>query len=123
PLSMMRVSNTRETWTQLQLAGHPSAIAVLEKYLRMRGAGAEKCMFTFGLTGSREFCNAAHALAKPLIKEFGGVGTGAYLGKKWQQNRFRSPYLRHGLWDIGYAVDTLETAVDWPRVPDTVRAI
>lgn len=123
PLSMMRVSNTRETWTQLQLAGHPSAIAVLEKYLRMRGAGAEKCMFTFGLTGSREFCNAAYALAKPLIKEFGGIGTGAYLGKKWQQNRFRSPYLRHGLWDIGYAVDTLETAVDWPRVPDTVRAI
>ena len=24
--------------------------------------------------------------------------------------------MRHGLWENGYAVDTLETCVDWPKV-------
>lgn len=123
PLSMMRVSNARETWTQLQLAGHPAAIGLLEKYLGLRGARSEKCMFTFGLTGSKAYCKAAMELARPIIKEYGGVHTGTLLGKKWQENRFRSPYLRHGLWENGYAVDTLETAVDWRNVTTALGAI
>jgi len=123
PLSMMRVSNAKETWTQLQLAGHPTAIGLLEKYLALRGANAEKCMFTFGVTGSKAFCKAALDLAKPVIREFGGVHTGTLLGKKWEENRFRSPYLRHGLWENGYAVDTLETAVDWNKTTTTMNAI
>lgn len=123
PLSMMRLSNPRETWTQLQLAGHPTAIGLLEKYLGLRGARSEKCMFTFGLTGSKAFCKAVMELARPVIKESGGVHTGTYLGRKWQENRFRSPYLRHGLWEEGYAVDTLETAVNWSDVTRTVNAI
>lgn len=123
PLSMMRVSNARETWTQLQLAGHPTAIGLLEKYLGLRGARSEKCMFTFGLTGSKLYCKAAMELARPIIKEYGGIHTGTLLGKKWQENRFRSPYLRHGLWENGYAVDTLETAVDWSNVTTALGAI
>ncbi len=123
PLSMMRLSNARETWTQLQLAGHPTAIGILEKYLSVRGASSEKCMFTFGLTGSKAFCKMAMELAKPVIKEYSGIHTGTFLGKKWQETRFRSPYLRHGLWDKGYAVDTLETAVDWNNVTSTLDAI
>jgi alkyldihydroxyacetonephosphate synthase len=51
------------------------------------------------------------------------VTTGTLLGKKWQHSRFRSPYLRETLWDLGYVVDTLETAVDWPRVKGMVGAI
>lgn len=123
PLSMMRVSNARETWTQLQLAGHPTAIGLLEKYLGLRGAGSEKCMFTFGITGSKAYCKAVMELAKPVIKQFDGIHTGTFLGKKWEENRFRSPYLRHGLWENGYAVDTLETAVDWNNVTATMTAI
>src|SRR5690606_19494011 len=87
PLSMMRVSNAKETWAQLQLAGHPTAIGLLEKYLALRGANAEKCMFTFGITGSKAYCKAALDLAKPIIREFGGVHTGTLLGKKWEENR------------------------------------
>ncbi len=33
------------------------------------------------------------------------------------------PYLRHGLWESGYAVDTMETAIDWVRVPEAVVGI
>lgn len=123
PLSMMRLSNARETWTQLQLAGHPAAITLLEKYLGLRGARSDKCMFTFGITGSKAFCKAAMDLTRPVIREFEGVYTGTYLGRKWQENRFRSPYLRHGLWENGYAVDTLETAVNWSDVTRTMNAV
>lgn len=123
PLSMMRLSNSRETWTQLKLAGHATAIAALERYLAMRGAKSDKCMFTFGVTGSKTACKSALTLANPIIKQFEGVSTGTLLGKKWEENRFKSPYLRHGLWELGYAVDTVETCVDWARVPATVDAI
>src|SRR5690606_716545 len=42
--------------------------------------------------------------------------------KKWESHRFRSPYLRHGLWEHGYGVDTFETALDWPSVTPYIGA-
>lgn len=122
-LSMMRLSNQLETYTQLKLAGGERVIGLLEAFLKMRGAGDEKTMFTFGVTGSKGQCAAALKLTRQIAKRYGGVGAGSVLGKKWEHSRFRSPYLRHGLWDEGYAVDTMETAVDWIRVPDAAAAI
>ena len=122
-LSMMRLSNAVETYTQLKLAGSETAIAVLERYLAMRGASAGKTMFTFGVTGSRAQCKSALQLALRMSRKYGGVSTGTLLGKKWEHGRFRSPYLRHGLWDSGFAVDTMETAVDWARVPEAAAGI
>lgn len=119
-LSMMRMSNQTETYTQLKLAGHEKAIALLEKFLAFRGAGDDKCMFTFGVTGSKQQCSAALKIARGFVSKHGGVYTGTLLGKKWEHSRFRSPYLRHGLWDAGFLVDTMETCLDWDRVPDAV---
>lgn len=123
PLSMLRLSNGIETETQLALAGKPDAIAWLERYLRLRGIGQGKSMVTFGLTGSRAQCKSAFSQLKGLFRELGVVNIGARLGKLWEHSRFRSPYLRHTLWDIGYAVDTLETALDWAKLPGAVDAI
>jgi alkyldihydroxyacetonephosphate synthase len=39
------------------------------------------------------------------------------------KNRFRTPYLRNTLWELGYAVDTLETAATWERVRALVQAL
>lgn len=91
PLSMLRLSNAIETRTQLALAGHPQQIALLEKYLALRGARDEKCMLTFGVTGSRVQNAASLKQARRLLKGFGGVFTGNLLGKKWEHNRFRFP--------------------------------
>ncbi|MDX1723124.1 MAG: FAD-binding oxidoreductase [Pseudomonas sp.] len=123
PLSMLRLSNAIETRTQLALAGHPQQIAWLEKYLALRGARDGKCMLTFGVTGSRTQNAASLKQAKPLLKGFGGVFSGTLLGKKWAENRFRFPYLRHGLWSAGYAVDTLETATDWSNVDSLLNKV
>ena len=45
------------------------------------------------------------------------------MGEVWKKNRFRTPYLRNTLWDMGYAVDTLETAVTWNKVTTTMEEI
>lgn len=122
-LSMMRLSNRMETFTQLKLAGSARVIALLEWYLRKRGIGDDKVMFTFGVTGSKAQCAMPLRLTRQIARRHGAVGAGPALGKKWEHSRFRSPYLRHGLWDAGYAVDTMETAIDWVRVADAAAAI
>ena len=80
-------------------------------------------MLTFGVTGNRSQNALSVKQAKKLLKSFGGVFTGTLLGKKWSENRFRFPYLRHGLWEAGYAVDTLETATDWSNVDHLLNQV
>ncbi len=123
PLSMLRLSNAEETRTQLILAGHAKAVALLDRMLRLRGAGDGRCMMTVGLTGSKAMVKFGLRELKKILKPYGAVATGQLLGRKWAANRFRAPYLRESLWQLGYAVDTLETAVDWPRVTPAINAI
>jgi alkyldihydroxyacetonephosphate synthase len=49
------------------------------------------------------------------------VGRG--LGERWRRTRFRNVYLRNAAWAQGYAIDTVETAVDWPRVTQAMGGI
>jgi alkyldihydroxyacetonephosphate synthase len=122
-LSMLRLSGAVETETQLVLAGHPRMVAALQRYLSLRGVGEGKCMLTFGVTGNRSQCKLALKAVKSMIRAAGGVNGGTGLGEKWRQSRFRTPYLRESLWQMGYLVDTLETATDWPYVNTMVDAI
>lgn len=123
PLSMLRVSNAEETRTQLILAGHKIAIAGLEKVLSWRGAAEGKCMLTVGFTGSHGKVRYALGELNRVLKSYNAIPTGKTLGNRWQANRFKAPYLREALWQLGYAVDTLETAVDWPKVTSYTRDV
>jgi alkyldihydroxyacetonephosphate synthase len=43
----------------------------------------------------------------------------------WRKSRFLTPYLRNTLWERGYGLDTVETAVPWSEVrplADDVRS-
>ena len=122
-LSMLRVSNAVETQTQLKLAGHENQIKWLECYLSLRGCADGKCMLTFGLTGSKQQISASKKQLNAVVKKYHGVNTGEMLGKKWQANRFRSPYLRDALWQQGYVVDTFETATDWGNVDSLMTTV
>ena len=75
-------------------------------------------MLTFGTTGTKKMSRFLLKETKAQIKQQGGIYTGTTLGKKWEESRFKSPYFRHGLWDLGYVVDTFETAADWNKVPN-----
>lgn len=122
-LSMLRLSNAIETETQLALAGHETLIGLLEKYLGVRGATNGKCMMTLGITGSKSQCSSVLSQVKKVIKQFDGIYTGTKLGDKWAEKRFTMPYLRHALWERGYAVDTLETSTDWDNVDNLLNKI
>lgn len=118
PLSMARLSNGRETETNLALAGHEFLIGSLEKILRLWGIGAEKCLMLVGFTGSKAVVKATQQAAFAIAKEHGGQNVGQQFGQTWAKGRFRTPYLRNTLWDVGYAIDTFETAMSWDTVAD-----
>lgn len=123
PLSMMRLSNAVETSSHLTLGGNSKAIAWLEKYLSLRGISEGKVMFTFGVTGSKDHCKFARQQTKKMCSAHGGIYIGKVIGKAWEHSRFRSPYLRDDFMEYGYAIDTMETAVDWSKTNATMAAI
>ncbi len=41
----------------------------------------------------------------------------------WRKSRFLAPYLRNTLWERGFAIDTLETALPWSQVLTTAPLI
>ena len=80
-------------------------------------------MLLLGVTGRERLTRAARKEAVALAAESGGVHVGRTFGSEWMKGRFRTPYLRNTLWQMGYAVDTLETATDWGNVPAMVTDI
>jgi alkyldihydroxyacetonephosphate synthase len=123
PLSMLRLSTPMETTTTLALAGHERLIGALERLLSVRGMSVEKCMLMLGFSGRDALVKAARKEALDIAAHFGGVHVGRTFGEQWQKSRFRTPYLRNTLWEMGYLADTLETAADWSRVPEMVEGI
>ena len=123
PLSMLRLSNGIETETNLTLAGHERVVGLLQRYLGWRGCSEDKCMLMLGVTADRRTARHALAQARALLARHGGVYIGTAMGSKWAANRFKGPYLRNTLWDQGYSVDTIETAVDWPQVTKLMLAM
>jgi alkyldihydroxyacetonephosphate synthase len=123
PLSLLRLSNPLETQTMLALAGHKKLVGALETWLRWRGCGHAKCMLMVGASGGKGSTSAAIAGALAIARGHGGVHVGRGMGEKWKHNRFRNVYLRNAAWALGYAIDTVETAVDWPGVTPTMQAV
>lgn len=123
PLGMLRLSTARETATTLALAGHETAIGALEALLGLRGLKDEKTMMLMGLVGNNDIMRATRHAALANCAKNDGVHVGRIFGNQWHKNRFKTPYLRNTLWEMGYAIDTLETATTWAKVPETLAAI
>lgn len=122
-LSMLRLSNASKTGTVLALGGRGRQSALIERYLGWRGFGPGKCMLLVGASGCQAQTRAALRAAIVLARRHGGVHTGRALGEEWRRDRFRSVYLRNAAWQHGYAVDTVDTALDWPHVTTAVNDI
>jgi alkyldihydroxyacetonephosphate synthase len=123
PLSMIRLSTPVETETTLVLAGHPRLIRALRRYLTLRGAGPGRCMLLLGVSGRTALVRAVAREAQAILGRHGAVAAGRRFGREWQRSRFRTPYLRNTLWEMGYATDTVETATTWDRVPTMATAL
>jgi alkyldihydroxyacetonephosphate synthase len=123
PASMLRLSTPVETATNLALAGHPRLIGMLERGLGILGAGEDKCMLMLGASGSSQLVSFVREAATEIARKHGAIHVGRYMGKQWHKTRFTTPYLRNTLWEMGYAIDTLETAASWAKIPSLIDSI
>ena len=123
PLSMLRLSAPEEARTMLMLAGHERLLGALEAWMKFRGAGEGKALLLIGSTGSAASVTFALEEALALTRKHAGISAGRTFGAQWTKNRFRAPYLRNSLWEMGYAVDTLETAAPWAAVPKLLKDV
>ena len=120
-VSMLRLSNALETTTTLAIAGKDELVKWLERGLRTGGFGRDRALLVFGVTGTRHQARQARLEALEIIRKHGGLMTGTIIGRMWKKSRFYSPYLRNALWEAGYALDTLETAIPWSSVAVTAE--
>ena len=123
PVSMLRLSDAAETETTLALAGRERLIAWADRGLRLAGFGPERCLLLFGVTGDQWQIGPIRQQVQEIAHAHQGLAVGAAAGEMWRKTRFRTPYLRNTLWELGYALDTVETAVSWSRVPVTAQRL
>jgi len=123
PLSMLRLSDPLETETNLQLAGKVDLINLAKKGLSLFGQGEHRCMLIYGLTGDPARNRLADRQLAHYVHKYQGMVVRFYIGKTWEKSRFHTPYLRNTLWDLGYALDTLETALPWEKIKPCQESI
>ena len=122
-LSMLRLSDPDETKTTLILSGRESLVEFADRGLNMLGYGTERCLLVFAVTGDDRQVSQARKHATSIFRSHRGFIALSMIGEMWRKSRFYSPYLRNTLWEAGYAIDTLETAVPWSVVADLHRGI
>jgi alkyldihydroxyacetonephosphate synthase len=123
PVSMLRLSDARETETTLVLSGKERLVEWAGRGLRSLGYGADRSLLIYGVTGTAAEVRLARRRAEAVARRHGGLPTGTLIGRTWRKSRFLTPYLRNTLWERGYAIDTLETALPWSAVLAAAQAI
>jgi alkyldihydroxyacetonephosphate synthase len=120
---VIRLSDDAETRVSLALSGAGGAKrALLDAYLRLRRR-AGGCLMICGWEGEREAVERRRALSARRLRSAGVVPLGAAPGRAWERGRYEGPYLRDELLDLGYMVETLETAHTWGRLSELYRAV
>ena len=123
PVSMLRLSNAQETEVTLALSGKDQLVGLADRGLRLFKYDEDRALLIFGVTGDKALTRFAHHEATAIARKHGGFAVGTTIGHLWRKSRFLSPYLRNTLWEQGYALDTVETALPWSKVESTALAI
>jgi alkyldihydroxyacetonephosphate synthase len=125
PLNLLRLSDEPETEVAVAvgLSGHRWVAPLARAWLRLRGITKGGCLMLCGAAGSEMRVRTALDLARGVLRPHGAVSLGKGPGARWMADRFRHPYLRDALLDLGIATDTLETAAPWSRLPELSAAV
>jgi alkyldihydroxyacetonephosphate synthase len=120
---IIRVSDEEETEGTLALSG-PRGLAgrLFGGYLglRRRRGGA---LAIVGYEGDEESVARRRALTVRALRAGGAVYLGEAAGRSWEQGRYRGPYLRDTLMEMGAMVETLETSHTWSRFGELHAAV
>jgi alkyldihydroxyacetonephosphate synthase len=121
---MLRLSDPPETQVAMAVGLASSRFGGLARaWLRLRGVGDDACLLLVGSAGDAFAVGETLAAARSVARGHGAVGLGRRPGEHWKRDRFRHPYLRESLLDLGYATDTFETATTWRRAADVRERI
>jgi alkyldihydroxyacetonephosphate synthase len=120
---VIRVSDEAETMGSIGLAGVSGARrAALDAYLRLRRRTGG-CIVICGWDGEHDAIERRRVPGTRALRSAGAVPLGRAPGESWLRGRFEGPYLREALLDLGYFVETLETAHTWSRLPSHYDAV
>jgi alkyldihydroxyacetonephosphate synthase len=87
------------------------------------GTEAAGCLMVVGHEGTPEQVATRHDAVAAVLAGLGGEALGEEPGRAWAEGRFRAPYLRDALLDVGVLVETLETATFWSNVDHVHTAV
>ena len=108
--TVLRLSDEAESAVNL---ADPSAI----------GSSGGGCLMVVGFEGPAARVAERRAGVTELLTGLGGTPGGEEPGRAWEHGRFRAPYLRDSLLDLGVLVETLETATFWSGVEDLYAGV
>ncbi len=88
------------------------------------GAGGDGgVLVVTGFEGTASAVEADRAVVAARLAELGATSSGEEGGEAWAEGRFRGPYLRDAMLDVGVLVETLETATFWSGLPALYAAV
>jgi alkyldihydroxyacetonephosphate synthase len=120
---IVRLSDQAETRVSLALAGTTGVKrALLSSYLRLRRR-AGGCLIVCGWEGEPPGVERRRALSARIMRSGDATALGGAPGRAWERGRYEGPYLRDELLDLGYMVETLETAHTWSRLGELYDAV
>lgn len=122
-VSMLRLSDAQETATTLALSGKEQITAWADRGLPWIGYGPARCLLIYGVSDTRRQARITHNQAQAVIRTYHGLPINFIIGPMWRKTRFTTPYLRNVLWERGYALDTLESALPWDKALATANQV
>jgi alkyldihydroxyacetonephosphate synthase len=87
------------------------------------GGQASGCLLLLGWEGAADVVDARRAAAAARVEQVAAIALGEEAGEHWLAGRFRGPYLRDELIDLGVLVETLETATSWRALHELHQAV
>lgn len=122
--SVFRISDAEETDVVLKLYGADRP--ALDALMALGGLKPGKRCLLLGTTGGNDgLAKVARRNLGRICRAHGGRSATGFVQRAWEHGRFRDPYLRDDLQDVGILIDTLECSVTWDtlaHVHRTVRA-
>lgn len=129
PPTVLRLSDVEETELMATLSAPESVTSKLlhgvgRRYLAGRGRPIPgSCLMLLTFEGPRPDATRGMKSALRVLRRAGGLDVGAAPARRWRSERFRHPYLRDELMDLGLLVDTLETCTTWSQMGELYGAV
>jgi alkyldihydroxyacetonephosphate synthase len=120
--SVFRLSDPEETEVVMKLYGvdRPLVNALLRPFGLPPG---QRCLLLGSTDGERGYARNVRRQVGRISRRHGALPTTGLVTRAWEHGRFRDPYLREDLQDVGILIDTLECTVTWDTLDRVHRGV